>query len=127
MGLKFISSVVFVKDIKTSRQFYEDFLQLKIADDYGENIAYHCGLSIWQSGHAYDNIFKNSPDELVKENHGYSHELYFETDNIDEVFEEAAKCKVKIMHGITNQPWSQKVFRVYDPDGNIVEIGEIMS
>lgn len=30
------------------------------------------------------------------------------------------------MHPIQEQPWGQRVFRVYDPDGYVVEFGEPM-
>jgi hypothetical protein len=30
------------------------------------------------------------------------------------------------VHPVVEQPWGQRVFRVYDPDGHVVEIGEPM-
>lgn len=31
---------------------------------------------------------------------------------------------VELIHPIERQAWGQKVFRFYDPDGHIVEVGE---
>jgi predicted enzyme related to lactoylglutathione lyase len=127
MELKYVSSVVFAKDIKISRQFYEDFLQLKIEVDRGGNIEYNGGLSLWQINDAYSNIFLNLHNQKIPANSGYKFELYFETKEIDKVFEKAINDKINIMHGIVEQPWKQRIFRAYDPDENIVEIGESMS
>ena len=34
---------------------------------------------------------------------------------------------VEYVHPLREHPWGQRVFRVYDPDGHIVEVGEPMS
>jgi hypothetical protein len=31
-----------------------------------------------------------------------------------------------LIHGPREQPWGQRVVRLYDPDGHIVEVGETM-
>ncbi len=127
MDIKYISSVLIVKDLKSSRKFYEDFLNLKVQDDFGVNIGYTVGLSLWQMEHAYENIFQGSSENQISETRGHKLEIYFETDDVDKAYESAMKNGMKIIHGITLQPWGQKVFRIYDPDENIVEIGESMS
>ena len=33
---------------------------------------------------------------------------------------------MEFIHPICEQPWGQRVMRLYDPDGHIVEIGETM-
>jgi len=33
---------------------------------------------------------------------------------------------VKFVHEVREQPWRQKVVRFYDPDKNIIEVGESM-
>jgi hypothetical protein len=33
---------------------------------------------------------------------------------------------VAVVHPLREQPWGQRVLRVYDPDGHIVEVGEPM-
>jgi uncharacterized membrane protein (UPF0127 family) len=34
---------------------------------------------------------------------------------------------VKFIHELREQPWKQKIIRIYDPDNNILEIGEPMA
>jgi hypothetical protein len=33
---------------------------------------------------------------------------------------------IVFIHDIQEQPWGQRVMRLYDPDGNVLEIGETM-
>ncbi len=49
--------------------------------------------------------------------------LYFESDDLDAAFALVAS-KAPIIHPIKIQDWGGRVFRIYDPDGHIVEIGE---
>ena len=52
--------------------------------------------------------------------------LYFETDQLDAMWTRLSEAGVQIVHPLVEQPWGQRVFRVYDPDGHIVELGEPM-
>ncbi len=125
MPVKFLSSVLFVKDIHTARHFYEDLLNQKVEIDFGPNIGFVGGLSIWQSDHAYQTIFGASgsePDPLGCKNF----ELYFETEELDQMLSRVTQANVSFVHPIHEQPWGQRVFRIVDPDGHIVELGEPM-
>jgi signal transduction histidine kinase len=33
-------------------------------------------------------------------------------------------ANVKLVHPVREEPWGQRVIRLYDPDGHIIEIGE---
>ncbi|MBK5133857.1 lactoylglutation lyase [Candidatus Bathyarchaeota archaeon] len=37
------------------------------------------------------------------------------------------KEDIKIIHDIREQPWGQRVFRIYDPDNHIIEFTESMT
>ena len=125
MPLKFISSVIFVKDIQASRHFYEDVLNQKIDADFGLSIGYVGGFSIWQSDHALQTIFGTSTAEANRLG-SRNFEFVFETEELDEVLERVKQANVPFVHPIVEQPWGQRVFRIYDPDGYIVEFGEPM-
>ncbi len=125
MAIKFESSVIFVKDIDVSRRFYEDLLEQKVAMDFGPNVGFESGFALWQVDHAYEMIFSapaNDPTPLGRKNV----ELYFETDALDDVFARITQAQVPLVHPPYEQPWGQRAFRVYDPDGHIVELGEPM-
>ncbi len=49
--------------------------------------------------------------------------LYFETSDLEGVFARLQN-QVKLIHPIKQQAWGQKVFRFYDPDHHVIEIGE---
>ncbi len=49
--------------------------------------------------------------------------FYFETDDLDASFARAAPL-AQVIHGIAVQDWGGRVFRLRDPDGHIIEVGE---
>ena len=53
-------------------------------------------------------------------------ELYFETGDLDTVLQRLTDADVALVHPLREQPWGQRVFRCFDPDGHIVEVGEPM-
>jgi len=123
MALKFSSSVLFVKDIRVSRRFYEEMLGLKILVDFGSCIGFDCGLSIWEAERAFPLVF-NEPYKESGEIGKRNLELCFEDDEIQPVWQKISSAAVRMAHPLTEQPWGQLVFRFYDPDGHVIEIGE---
>lgn len=126
MSIKFCSSVLLVKDINVSRKFYEEYLQQKVKLNFGTCIEFTEGFSIWQMSYAYDLMFKESHHHKISDNKGHAFELYFETDNLDDIYAKLARLNIELVHDMFEQPWGQRVFRIYDPDKNIVELGEPM-
>jgi hypothetical protein len=53
-------------------------------------------------------------------------ELYFETDELEPIYQRLKEAEVEFIHPVGEQPWGQRVMRFYDPDGHIIEIGETM-
>lgn len=126
MGIRFEAAIIFVNSIAASRKFYENFLEMEVSEDHGENIVFRGGLSIWQADHAHRIIFGEGRTEnssLGNDNI----ELYFETDNLEEARAKLEESAVRLIQEIHEEPWHQRTFRVADPDGHIVEIGEPMS
>ena len=119
--MKYICSLITVSDIKRSREFYENLLNQKIKFDFGENITFHGDFAIHLKSH-----FQQLIDNKEITHGGNNFELYFENDNLEEIVTKLKHNKVKFVHEIREQPWRQKVVRFYDPDKNIIEIGETM-
>lgn len=42
------------------------------------------------------------------------------------MYNELKNINVEFLHEIEEQPWGQRVFRFYDPDKYIVEIGDVV-
>ncbi|TFG16977.1 MAG: glyoxalase, partial [Promethearchaeota archaeon] len=53
-------------------------------------------------------------------------EIYFEFAKLDEIFTKITEYGVEIAHEIITQPWQQRAFRFFDPDGYLIEIAEPM-
>lgn len=118
--MKFICSLITVSEIKRSRDFYENLLNQKVKFDFGENVTFEGGFAIHLKSH-----FQKLIDKEIK-NCCNNFELYFEYDNLDQVVSNLNNHGVSFIHEIKEQPWKQKVVRFYDPDENIIEIGESM-
>jgi catechol 2,3-dioxygenase-like lactoylglutathione lyase family enzyme len=119
--MKYVCSLIVVKDIERSRAFYEKALQQKVLMDFGANVSFEGGFAIHQKAH-YEKLIGGLPPVFGS----HSFELYFETEAIDEIERELKKEGAEFLHNIEEQPWGQRVLRVYDPDRHIVEIGETL-
>jgi catechol 2,3-dioxygenase-like lactoylglutathione lyase family enzyme len=124
MKIKYESAVIMVKDIAASRQFYEEVLGQEVFMDFGPNVSFADGrFAIWQVDHAHEIMFGKPSDEV---GHGEM-EFYFESEDLAAVVERFEGAGVEFVHPLREQPWGQRVVRVYDPDRHIVEVGEPMS
>ena len=123
MELKYHSVVVFVKDIQNARNFYLDVLEQEIEYDFGKNIAFKSGISLWEitRGHLIENSGSHNQTDSTK-----AYELYFETEDIDKIQKDVAEHRLQILHDLIEEPWGQRTVRFYDPDNNLIEVGETM-
>ena len=52
-------------------------------------------------------------------------EVYFEEDDMDAFPDKLeARKDISYVHAPITHSWGQRVVRIYDPDGHIIEIGE---
>jgi catechol 2,3-dioxygenase-like lactoylglutathione lyase family enzyme len=119
----FYNTIIFVKDIKISKHFYESILGLKIVRAYETIVFFENHLVI----HDGNNIMQNVFGKKLKFNHKHKESnilIYIETDDLEAAFQTIVKNNIPIIHPIKKQEWGQSVFRFYDPDKYIVEIGE---
>ena len=125
MNLKNCSTALFVKDIGISRDFYVDVLGLEVDLDFGGNIIFKNGFAIWeiQDHHIIPQRlgFEKITDSTVNR-----FELYFETENLTEIFETLKSHHVRLLHEIHEESWGQQTIRFFDPDNHLIEIGESM-
>ena len=121
--VRFINPVVLVKDIEVSKAFYRDILNLKIVQDSGPFVLFEGHFSIHQAREVLVNA-KGEDTSSQKASLGSDNLLlYFETSDLDDLFNEI-QDKVDLVHPIVKQDWGQRVFRFYDPDRYLVEIGD---
>jgi catechol 2,3-dioxygenase-like lactoylglutathione lyase family enzyme len=115
----FHSTVIFVKEIERSREFYTGYLDFSVEHDFGKNVILSNGLTIWE---ILDKHIISKQLETRKESNRF--ELYFESEDIDKKCNLLEKAGVKFLHKIHEEPWGQRTFRFFDPDNHLIEIGE---
>ena len=122
---RYMGPILAVSAIAPARYFYEMLLQQRVKYDFGVNVTFEGDFSVHLRSHlrglqgldASQPVQSRTPDA----------ELTFETDDIDSLEHQLSEAKVDFVHGSREQPWGQRVVRVYDPDGYVVEIGEEMT
>lgn len=122
MELHFHSSVVFCSDLEKQREFYEKFLGQTVKQDLGACLVFSNGFTLW----------KLNDDYPVSRELGYTYEpignrnleLCFETEKLEEAVEKVLLADLRILHNLEEEEWGQYTIRFYDPEGNLVEIGE---
>jgi catechol 2,3-dioxygenase-like lactoylglutathione lyase family enzyme len=117
--MKFHSTVIFVKDIEKSKDFYTRFLRFSILNDFGKNVILDNSLTLWE-------ILDEHQINRQLKTHGNSNrfELYFESEDIEDHFQLLKESGIKFLHEIHEEPWGQRTFRFFDPDNHLIEIGE---
>ncbi len=118
--------VIFVRDIAASRRFYEGLLGQQVAIDMGINLSFTGGFARWQVDHAHEMIF-GTPVDAAGPLGCQNFEFCFETDDLDAAFARVTAANAPCIQPPQEQPWGQCVFHVYDPDGHIVKVGELMT
>ncbi len=125
MDVRYISAVLFVRDMAVSRRFYEGIFGQQVDTDFGKNVGYASGLALWEAGVAheiiYDREFTDSAP-LGRQNF----EVYFESDDIEVAWQELQAAGATVIQPLYEQPWGQRTLRIADPDGHIVDVGEPM-
>ena len=122
MEIKFHSTVILTEEFEQMKTFYQDILQQKIDFDFGNCIGFKNGLSLWKLKKEYP-IAKKLGRTFDKSGNN-NLEICFETDDFDLVVENLKKHKLNYLHKVTEELWGQQTIRFYDPENNLVEIGE---
>jgi catechol 2,3-dioxygenase-like lactoylglutathione lyase family enzyme len=119
------NTALFVKNITVSKEFYTRILGLTIKLDFGKNIIFNEGVTIWeiQNQHIIPELL--GVKTIIEKNNRF--ELYFETEDLEADYQFLKSEKVQFLHGIHEEPWGQNTFRFFDPDNHLIEIGESMS
>ena len=122
MSITFKNPVVMVNDIHKSRRFYEGPLEQVIVNDFGANVIYASGLSLWEAKRAGEIIFGSG--EMPTGTRGF--ELYFESPDVEAAFASLSDAGARVIQPVHEESWGQMSFRCCDPDGNLVEVAEPM-
>lgn len=125
MQLKNLAIALFVQDIEVSKDFYTQILRQKIELDFGKNVSFTAGFSIWEIRDTHI-IPQKLGETKLKDRNANRFELYFETENITADFNALKTQNVEFLHEIHEEMWGQQTIRFFDPDHHLIEIGESM-
>ena len=120
--MKLKNFLIVVDDIEKSKKFYNDIFGLKVVVDFGGNVVLTEGLAL-QERKVWNRLIEK---ESVKGDSDA--ELYFEENNMDVFLKKLDDYpeKIKFLSQIKEHEWGQRVVRIYDPDGHVIEVGESM-
>lgn len=120
--MRFVNPIPFVADIARSKVFYSELLGLEILNDFDNFVLFETGFAIHEGTSLEQTVWKQQG--VTSGPYGRRNLLLcFEHDDIDAAFGQIGP-HVDIIHPVEMQAWGQRVFRFYDPDGHVVEIGE---
>lgn len=117
--MKYSCPMIVVSDMEKTVEFYKNLLGLEVIQDFGANKTLTGGISL-QTEETYKDYI--SSDRISYG--GNNFELYFVEDKIDKFFNKLSNFDVDFVHPIKEHAWGQRVVRFYDPDRNIIEVGE---
>ena len=123
MNIEFKMPLIAVRNIEVSKKFYKDLFGQEVVLDLGWNVTLSGGFSLQEN-------FKWLADLPEEPNYekNYDMELYFEVDEFEAFIDKLKEFpEIKYIHPPKKHDWQQRVVRIFDPDGHIIEIGEAMA
>ena len=115
--IKTVWSVTFyVSNLKQAAKFYEETLGLEKKYEYASYVGFECG------GVEIGLIPKPKKEQKSSL---LSPSVEFLVDDVDEVYDELKRKRVKIIKELHDEPWGGREATFTDPDSNILEIVQI--
>ncbi len=120
MSIRFDSAVLITQNIDSMKEFYSRVMGQRVRHDFGGCVIFDCGLAVWKLESGYP---------LAKALGGRaggngSLEICFDTEEFENHSVNVKKAGVKLVHDVVQEQWGQLTIRFFDPDGNLVELGE---
>lgn len=118
--MKLKNILLVVNNIEKSVAFYKELFGLFVVTDFGENVILSEGLVLQE---------KNLWEKFLEKEISFQHhdaELYFEENNMDAFLKklENSDFDIKYVNPLMEHDWGQRVVRLYDLDGHVIEVGE---
>lgn len=112
--------LIVVNDIERSKRFYHDLFGLEVVADFDGNVILTERLvlqerKIWNQLIEQESKLGNADAEL-----------YFEENNLDQFLMklETYPEPIQYLNPLKEHSWGQRVVRIFDPDGHVIEVGE---
>jgi len=117
--MRYHSAVLITDNVEKLKGFYTQVMKLAVHLDFGRCLTFEGGLTVWQP--KADGVAARGGMRAGKNN---GLELCFETEQFEADAAMIMAFGVKLMHGIAQEAWGQRTIRFFDPDGNLIELGE---
>jgi predicted enzyme related to lactoylglutathione lyase len=118
--IRFDSAVLMTENIDKMKEFYSKVMGQSVKHDFGGCVIFDCGLAVWKLG---DGCPLAQALGGRASGNG-SLEVCFDTEDFENDAANVKKSGVKLVHDIAEEQWGQLTIRFFDPDGNVVELGE---
>lgn len=120
MQLHHVDTILLVEDIAISKKFYAQVLGMEILHDWGAMVVFKDRLALHQASE----LQPRAETGKFSQSGGHGNVIvYLQSDDLEGAYQELKEGGVEFLHGILSLPW-ERLFRVYDPDHYVVEIGE---
>ena len=118
--MKYRGTLLVVKDCKKALSFYSQMFGLELIQDNDGNMELSNGI-FFQEEKYWENFTKR---KIISKNN--CAELYFEESDIESFVKklEEKYPETEYVNRLMTHSWGQKVVRFYDPDGNLIEVGD---
>jgi catechol 2,3-dioxygenase-like lactoylglutathione lyase family enzyme len=120
--MRFENPLVFTTDIAASADFYTQLLGLVITERHEDFVLFDGGFAIHDGAALLRSAGLTDPTPTTPWGR-HNFVLYFRTEALHDRYEQCrARCDV--IHPPRTEPWGETIFRIHDPDGHIIEIGD---
>lgn len=120
--LQYRKPVLAVRNVETSKKFYQELFDQSITLDLGRSVTFSGGFAIQE---AFDEFVDIPKCTVLHQSNNM--ELYFEVDDFDAFLEKLhGFLDVELVHPPKMNELYQRVVRLYDPDWHMIEVGESM-
>lgn len=119
--MKHVDTIVLVSDLERSKAFYMEIIGLEILHDWGNMVVFKERFAI----HTATTLLPENETQKFVQPGGQGRGnviIYCEAEDLEAAYQRMLDQGVVIVHGIVELPW-QKIFRIQDPDGHIIEVG----
>jgi len=120
-----------VSDMKRAKDFYVNVMEQKVLEEAGDDMVCFESMIALQRGYAGivegSSYFAPRPTgaKIEMKSKPNNFQIAFEVEDLEYwVVKIKAVEGIEILHDVAEYHWGQHVFRFYDFDGHIIEIGE---
>jgi len=118
--IRYDSAVLMTNNVEGMKRFYVDVLRQPLRFDFGRCQILECGIAIWE-------LDENDPAMKapgIGKGTNSRLELCFDTEDFEDDVAHIMTKNPKILHSVAEEAWGQRTIRFFDPDGNLIELGE---